>query len=132
MDLAGDFAGLEGKSVLVVEDDYFMASEMAAAVRDAGGTALGPVPDVEGALAIIESQTVDAAVLDIHLGEETSFPIAAKLKARGVRVVFVTGYDDWFLPNELDDVTVYRKPADPDNVVRVLFEPRQAKPEETD
>ncbi|KAB0679741.1 response regulator [Aureimonas leprariae] len=124
MTISGDLGELVGKNVLVVEDEYFLATEMAEAVRQAGGTALGPVPDVEGAMAIIAAARVDAAVLDIRLGDETSFPVAAALKAKGVRVVFVTGYDDWFLPNELDDVPVYRKPADPDNVVRILLEPK--------
>ncbi|KAB0680305.1 response regulator [Aureimonas leprariae] len=124
MTISGDLGELVGKNVLVVEDEYFLATEMAEAVRQAGGTALGPVPDVEGAMAIIAAARVDAAVPDIRLGDETSFPVAAALKAKGVRVVFVTGYDDWFLPNELDDVPVYRKPADPDNVVRILLEPK--------
>jgi DNA-binding response OmpR family regulator len=125
MPIAGDFTGLAGKNVLVVEDDYFMADEMAEAVRRAGGIALGPVPEVEGAMAIIASTKVDAAVLDIRLGDELSFPLAQALREKGIPVVFVTGYDDWFLPNGLDDVPVYRKPADPDNVVRLLFEPRR-------
>ncbi|WP_161992875.1 response regulator [Aureimonas leprariae] len=122
---ASDFADLAGKRVLVVEDEYFLATEMAAAVRKAGGTALGPVPDVEAAMAIVEAERVDAAVLDVRLGDETSFPVAQALKAKGVQVVFVTGYDDWYLPADLDDVPVYRKPADPDEVVRVLLDPKR-------
>ncbi|WP_161992693.1 response regulator [Aureimonas leprariae] len=119
------FAALSGKGVLVVEDDYLLAEEMADAVRSAGGIALCPVPNVEGAMAIIASAQVDAAVLDINLGSETSFPVAKALKSRGIRVVFVTGYDDWMLPDDLTDVPIYRKPADPDNVVRLLFKPER-------
>lgn len=113
---------LAGRNVLIVEDEYFLAVEVADAVRKAGGTALGPVPDVEGAMAILAQAHVDAAILDIRLGEETSFPVAQALRAKGVPVIFVTAYDDWFLPSDLDDVPVYRKPTDPENVLRVLFE----------
>lgn len=123
MSMAADFTGLGGKNILVVEDDYFLATEMADAVRDASGTTLGPVPDADAALAIIACTHVDAAVLDINLGDETSFPVASALRSRGVRVVFVTSYDRWFLPNEFSDTPVYRKPVDPVRVVRHLFEP---------
>lgn len=119
-----DHFALAGKRVLVVEDEYFLAKETAEAVRRIGGIVLGPVPDAEGAMQIIEQEIVDAAILDIRLGEGTSFLVAEALREKGVRIVFVTGYDDWFLPYELDDVPIYKKPADPDNVVRILFAPR--------
>lgn len=122
-----DSPDLAGRTVLVVEDEYFLAKETAEAVRRAGGTVLGPVPDVAGAMAIIESQTVDAAILDIRIGAQTSFPVAAALKANGVPIVFLTGYDDWYLPSGLDDVPVHRKPADPDTAVRALFEAGSVK-----
>lgn len=113
---------LEGRRILVVEDDYFFAAEMAEAVRRAGGVVLGPVPDLSGALAIASGDgTIDGALLDISLGEETSFPIAKLLRDRGIPVLFITGYDSWFLPDELDDVPTYQKPEDADNVVRLLF-----------
>ena len=91
----------------MVEDEYFLAVEMAEAVRRAGGTVRGPVPDVEGATALVASAEVDAAVLDIRLGDETSFAVAQALKAKDIRVVFVSGYDNWFLPSSLADVPVY-------------------------
>lgn len=114
-----------GRAVLVVEDEYFLAKEMAAAVHRAGGSVLGPVPDVARALEIVANQAVDAAVLDIQLGEEFSFPIATALGEKDVPVVFVTGYDDWFLPDEFKAVSVFRKPADADKVVKALLELRR-------
>ncbi|WP_193227610.1 response regulator [Aureimonas psammosilenae] len=128
MTITGDFTDLDGKRVLIVEDEYFIAVEMVEAVRRAGGIPLGPAPDVGQALTIASGEGVDAAVLDIRLGDETSFPIARVLEDRGVPVVFVTGYDDWFIPNDLDDVPVYRKPTDPDNVVRLLFDAVKKRP----
>ncbi|GGD90737.1 hypothetical protein GCM10011390_06830 [Aureimonas endophytica] len=121
MAMERDFTDLAGKRVLIVEDEHFLAEEMAQAVRNVGGIVLGPVADVESALRIVEEGGVDASILDIRLGDDTSFPIASALKETGVPVIFVTGYDDWFIPNDLDDIPVHRKPTDPDNVVRVLF-----------
>lgn len=113
---------LSGKAVLVVEDEYFLAKEMADAVRQAGGSVLGPVPDVAGATAILGERMPDAAILDIHLGEENSFALAATLKARGVPMIFVSGYDEWFLPEELRSVPICRKPAHADAAVRLLLQ----------
>lgn len=117
---SNDFAG---RRILIVEDEFFFAEETAHAVRQAGGVVLGPVASVEEALALIDAgQQVDGAVLDIKLGDQTSFPVARTLRERGIPLIFVTGYDDWFIPQEHEDVPLYSKPMDADNVVRVLFE----------
>ena len=114
---------LDGRSILIVEDDYMLAEELAETVRSAGGHTAGVVPDVEGALTLLDSGVrVDGALLDIKLGEEVSFPIAEVLRARGVPVIFISGYDDWFVPGELDEIPLYRKPMDPDNVVRLSMQ----------
>ncbi len=115
--------GLGGKRILIVEDDYILAMSMSQAIQEYGGHVVGPVPSIEAALRFIEEEgQPDAAVLDIRLGEDTSFPLAAALREKGVPLFFVTGFDDWFLPQELDDVPVYQKPTDPENVVRLLME----------
>lgn len=119
-----DYSDLAGHQTLIVEDDHSLAMDTAEAVRRSGGVVLGPVPDADGAMDILASSQVDAAVLDIRLGEKISFLIAMALREKGVRVVFISGDDDWYLSNDLDDVPTYRKPGDPDNVVRILFEPR--------
>ena len=42
---------------------------------------------------MIEAEAIDVAVLDVNLNGEMSYPIADALAARGVPLVFVTGYD---------------------------------------
>jgi len=53
---------------------------------------IGPAASVDEALALIESQIFDAAVLDINLGGQMSYPVADALLARAVPFVFSTGY----------------------------------------
>ena len=116
-------ARLDGRSILIVEDDFFLADELARTVLDAGGHCAGVVPDVDAALRLLDTGvTVDGALLDIKLGEGLSFPIAEALRKRGVPVIFITGYDNWFVPDELDEIPLYRKPMDPENVVRLLMQ----------
>lgn len=47
--------------------------------------------------------------------------------SRKLHSVFVTGYEDWFMPSDLDDVPVERKPSDPENVIRGLFRVRRPR-----
>lgn len=114
---------LSGQRVLIVEDEYFAAEALRQAVTTGGGKVVGPVASVEEALVLLEGgEVLDAAILDVNLGGDKVFPVAVALRRHAVPIVFVTGYDDWIIPQEYDDVPVFRKPADPDNVVRLLFE----------
>ena len=64
-----------------------------------------------------------AAVLDINLEGEMSYPVAESLIARGIPIVFVTGYDATrFLPRHLQGVSVLQKPIDGAALVRRLAE----------
>lgn len=102
---------LTGKIVLVVEDDYYVASDTAAALRGAGAEVLGPCPTEEDALNLLEEETPTAAVLDLNLGGGgPRFEIAHVLVKRGTPFVFMTGYDPDMIPDELADVVRLQKP----------------------
>ena len=60
---------------------------------EAGATVLGPIADAATALALVESEAVDCAVLDYKLIDGTSLPVADALLERGVPFVFASAYD---------------------------------------
>ena len=96
---------LTGRSILVAEDEYFLATDLNRELRRAGATVGGPVASVERAMALIESAPrIDGAILDINLGGEMAFPVADALRARGVPFVFATGYDQATIPPRFFDV----------------------------
>lgn len=83
---------LNGRRILVVEDEYIIAIQVKHWLQDAGAEVIGPVPSVERALNLIEDGGIDAAVLDLNLGERrTAHPIADRLGALGVPHLFATG-----------------------------------------
>ncbi|MDF2901773.1 MAG: hypothetical protein K0Q62_1832 [Phenylobacterium sp.] len=84
---------LDGKNVLVVEDQYLVAESMKRSVRDLGGKVLGPVSNVAAALAMIETEIPDLALLDVNLGGEPIFPAVLELNRRGIPYIFATGYE---------------------------------------
>jgi len=99
-----DRIGEGGRHVLVVEDDYFIAEDLAAAVAARGDTVLGPVPDTADALALIDrpGQPIDAALLDVQLRDEHSGGVADALTQRGIAFAFVTGNRSAVAPRHAD------------------------------
>ncbi|HEY7638754.1 MAG TPA: response regulator [Steroidobacteraceae bacterium] len=103
---------LLGVRVLVVEDDYFLALELCTALRSAGADCVGPARDLESGLAAVGREHLDCGVLDINLQGRMGFQIATELRARGIPVIFASGYDHTTIPAELADVTRLEKPVD--------------------
>ena len=61
-------------------------------LADLGCAVVGPAASVDQALAMIDAEAIDVAVLDVNLKGEMSYPVADALAAHGVPFVFSTGY----------------------------------------
>jgi CheY-like chemotaxis protein len=104
---------LSGRRVLVIEDEYFLAEDIASALRDLGARIVGPVGALEEAASLVEADiAIDAAVVDINLQSDMVFPVVRTLRARKVPVVFTTGYDRKSIDAEFHDVLLWEKPLD--------------------
>jgi CheY-like chemotaxis protein len=85
---------LQGRRVLVVEDEVLVAMELESVLRKQGCTVLGPAATVERALALIGDEGPEAALLDLNLSGQSALPVAAALDARGIPFVVVSGYGE--------------------------------------
>jgi CheY-like chemotaxis protein len=104
---------LAGRRVLVVEDEFFLADDIAQTLCEAGAEVIGPIARVAKALEILANgQAVDAAILDLDVRGEKSFPIADILRARHVPHLFQTGYDPDAIPELYRDTPRCEKPYD--------------------
>jgi CheY-like chemotaxis protein len=110
-----------GKRVLIVEDEYFLADEARQKLEDAGAIVVGPVGAVKAALNLLDTAQVDAAILDIHLGDELVFPVADELERRAIPFVFATGYDPSIIPAKFTGFTLCEKPTELGNIAEALF-----------
>jgi DNA-binding response OmpR family regulator len=108
---------LAGLSVLVVEDDYLLAKEVASILREHGAVVLGPVPDVARGRALLSESRPDCALLDINLKGQFVYELAEELIKLGVPPIFTTGYDSSFLPRQLIGRACLQKPIDMRNLV---------------
>lgn len=113
---------LAGRSVLLVEDDYLIAEDMACQLKAGGAEVIGPVASVGAAIELIEqTERIDGAVVDINLQGAMAWPIADVLLRRGVRFVFATGYDSASIPARYAEIVRCEKPATPHKIAKVLF-----------
>ena len=114
---------LRGRRVLIVEDDYFVAADLAEALQELGAIVLGPSGSVKDALRQISSDGApDAAVLDINLGQEKAYPIADALLARRIPFIFTTGYSGDALPVQYGKIPRCQKPVQMAAVARLLVQ----------
>ena len=114
---------LHDRRVLVVEDEYFVADDIARALSKAGAEVVGPVPTREEALGLLSSGArIDAAVLDINLRGDMAYPVADALRERGVPFVFATGYGETAGAPGGFDAPVIRKPYDVTQVAAAVAE----------
>ncbi|SFV16795.1 PAS domain S-box-containing protein [Methylobacterium sp. 174MFSha1.1] len=111
---------LTGCRVLVVEDDFYLATDTARALAGAGAEVIGPCASEEDARAELDDQQPDAAVVDINLGPGPSFKLAETLKDRGIPFVFMTGYDAEVIPAEFAGVERLEKPFQFRQIVGVV------------
>ena len=123
-----DAAPPEAFRILVVEDSFLLVMMIQAMLDDLGWVAVGPATRRSEALALAQSETFDAALLDVNLDGETSWDVAAVLRTRGISFVFGTGYDvSSVLPDDLAGSAVIAKPYDSRDVEQRLREVIAAK-----
>ncbi|MFW5652442.1 MAG: response regulator [Planctomycetota bacterium] len=114
------FGILPGKRVLVVEDEVFIADYTECMLEAMQCKVLGPVPDEDAALALIEREKPEAAVLDINLGTHTAFRIADRLRELGIPFIFTTGYERDSFPPAYNNAPLVSKPIDELQLARTL------------
>jgi CheY-like chemotaxis protein len=81
-----------GKRVLVVEDEALVADMLEQMLLDSGLSVVGPAGTVAAALTMAATEGIDIAILDVNLRGQRVDPVADQLRARGIPVVFATGY----------------------------------------
>lgn len=107
-----DPSRLSGLRILVVEDVFLTADELAMELSNWGCEVIGPEGYVDDALKRIGEAPVDGALLDVNLHDQPCFEIALALASRRVPFIFLTGYDrDTAFPHEFQSSPRLTKPV---------------------
>jgi DNA-binding response OmpR family regulator len=97
--------------VLVAEDEPMLAM-LLEDLLDASGYRVLLAHTLTDAMTLASTESVDAAILDVTLGRENSFPLADELRQRAVPLLFASGYGREGVPERFADVTTLQKPYD--------------------
>ena len=116
-----DLPDLSGRRILVVEDSYFIAADIAGALSAAGAQVLGPCPTEKAACDLLVCEALTHAVIDLNLDEAgPRFHVAHLLKAHAVPFIIVTGYDGDVITPEFCDIPCLQKPLSDRVIVRAI------------
>ena len=96
--------------VLLVEDEAYVVLDISMELRGHGITVVGPAASSDEALALIGRETIDAAVLDVKLGDGDCTAVADALNERGIRFLFLTGYGAERVPERHQNRPLINKP----------------------
>lgn len=106
--------------ILVIEDEFFLADDIAQTLAAEGATVLGPIATPEAAAAAIARERPDRALLDLNLGGTMAYPVARALREAGVPFLIATGYGPEMIPEDLSGVPRIEKPFSPAHVALAL------------
>lgn len=109
---------LSSKRLLIVEDEYLVAMELAMAVEELGGEVAALAGRLSDAMEAA-GQQIDGALVDVQLGSEKSFPLVEKLAAAQIPLILMTGYDPSVLPEDIRRHPRLAKPFVPAELERM-------------
>ena len=98
--------------ILIVEDEYLIAADLEAQIRDDGGKVARLALTVQAAEQELANRgDIAGVILDINVGGNTSFGLADALMEAGLPFVFFTGYRSISIPDRFVGVPKIAKPA---------------------
>jgi light-regulated signal transduction histidine kinase (bacteriophytochrome)/CheY-like chemotaxis protein len=118
-------------TALVVEDNLIIAMAAEVILLELGASHVGTAASVNQALASIDREKPDFALLDLNLGSENSIPVATRLRELKIPFMFATGYGERApIPAELAEAPVAQKPYTREVVEAALGRLREAMPKD--
>jgi PAS domain S-box-containing protein len=113
---------ISGNRVMIVEDEALVAMLLTESLTTLGCSVVGPFSRCSDAIAAVEANGIDAAILDVNLDGEMVYPLADLLIERGVPFIFVTGYGAESIDHRFTHIHVIQKPVER-HVLQRIFVP---------
>lgn len=118
---------LSNARILVVEDEYYLANDLARSLERQGAEVIGPVGSLDEAEILVSEGKFDCAILDINLRGQLAFPLAESLESKGIPFIVASGYNSAAIPDRFLAVPRVEKPFNQREVIAAipnLLEPR--------
>lgn len=100
-----------GQRAFIVEDETLVLFNLEDILSELGCVVVGQAMRLSDAVQLAgKTKAVDFALLDVNLRGEQVFPVAELLHARGIPIIFATGYGAGGLPDAWREHPVIVKP----------------------
>jgi DNA-binding NtrC family response regulator len=120
---------LDGTRILLLEDDALISIDTQDMLISIGAAQVHVANTLDEADAIVAAGGIDAAVLDLVIGQSRCEALAFRLLALGIPLVFASGLDDRSsLPEELRRVPIVEKPCSARGLSAALVQALAARP----
>jgi len=106
--------------VLVLDDEPLISMMLQDWLTELAYDTVGPANSTKNALSLVESNVPDAAILDLSLGNEKSYAVAAVLRTRNIPFAFTTGYGEKSVDASFADELIVSKPFDFETIKALL------------
>ena len=117
---------LAGLSILVVEDEVFVAKTLEKVFADYGAKKVDVALLLNSAEQMLAKQRYDAVVLDLRLPDGEALELAMGLLAKKVPVVIHSGHACYDLQERFPNAAYCPKPSAPYRLVESVLEGRAA------
>lgn len=108
-------------SVLIVDDEPLISLDLSDTLSEAGYCVVGPASTISSALALLDPQRPQLAVIDLKLRDGLCFELVRALRLRNVPFIVHTGYPrDNADAVEFRDAPRLQKPASPAELLDAL------------
>jgi CheY-like chemotaxis protein len=108
--------------VLIVEDEWLLASDLQTILKSLGADVVALVSDIDDARAQLAAGGFDVGVIDIDLQGHNAFDVADELQRQGIPFVFSTVYSAEEIPARFANVTRFEKPFDPQGLAQYVVQ----------
>jgi two-component sensor histidine kinase/two-component SAPR family response regulator len=115
----GDVESIRGRRILVLEDEPLVAMMTSRIVNELDAKVIGPFATIGEARKAIESG-FDAAILDVNVGGQLVYDLAAEIRRTGTPIVFLTGYHAGAIEPGFGDAPVLTKPVEREDLAAAL------------
>jgi len=112
-----DPAIFEGTRVLLAEDDYRQAADLAELMSALGCKVIGPAGRLEATLNLVARKRIDAAIVDLMLAGKSALPLLTLLAGKKIPAIVTTAFGRAAVPKELRYIPYHSKPI---NRVRLI------------
>ena len=101
---------VKGLRILLVEDEAMIRMMVVDMLEELGHTIAAEAGHLDKAIELGRSADFDLAILDVNLNGEMITPAAELIKARGVPLIFATGYGAAGVPEAFKGCPALQKP----------------------